>query len=280
MGGAVDRVERDVEDREADRARRRRGPASRPRLAHHGPTRASSSLSQARQDSRIRCGADHAGECTKRRSGGGLRGDRSTAGPTIGKTTAPTAAARRDRSLQCRCLSLPASRCRFTPRSSRPTTFAASSTARIDERFAEHLGRAFGSEAIAAGERAVAVGRDGRLSGPALAAALIRGLASTGLDVVDLGAVTTPMLYYVAATRGGTVARAACRSPAATTRRTTTASRWCWPAAPSTATTSSACAGASRPSDYASGSAAASRRWTSRPSTRRASPATASWRDR
>jgi phosphomannomutase len=72
----------------------------------------------------------------------------------------------------------------------------------IDERFAEHLGRAFGSEAVAAGEKAVAVGRDGRLSGPGLAAALIRGLASTGLDVVDIGAVTTPMLYYVAATRG------------------------------------------------------------------------------
>src|SRR6478672_3141716 len=72
----------------------------------------------------------------------------------------------------------------------------------IDERFAEHLGRAFGSEAAAAGESAVAVGRDGRLSGPELSAALIRGLVSTGIDVVDLGAVTTPMLYYVAATRG------------------------------------------------------------------------------
>jgi len=72
----------------------------------------------------------------------------------------------------------------------------------IDETVAEHLGRAFGTEAVAAGERAVAVGRDGRLSGPGLAAALIRGLASTGLDVVDIGAVTTPMLYYVAATRG------------------------------------------------------------------------------
>lgn len=71
----------------------------------------------------------------------------------------------------------------------------------IDEAFAEHLGRAFGSQAREAGERAVAVGRDGRLSGPALSAALMRGLASTGLDVVDLGAVTTPMLYYVAATR-------------------------------------------------------------------------------
>jgi phosphomannomutase len=72
----------------------------------------------------------------------------------------------------------------------------------IDEAFAEHLGRAFGTEAIKAGEKAVAVGRDGRLSGPGLVAALARGLASTGLDVVDLGAVTTPMLYYVAATRG------------------------------------------------------------------------------
>lgn len=72
----------------------------------------------------------------------------------------------------------------------------------IDEAFAEHLGRAFGSEAVAAGEKAVAVGRDGRLSGPGLATALIQGLKSTGLDVVDLGPVTTPMLYYVAATRG------------------------------------------------------------------------------
>jgi phosphomannomutase len=78
----------------------------------------------------------------------------------------------------------------------------------LDEAFAEHLGRAFGSEALAAGERAVAVGRDGRLSGPALSAALIKGLVSTGLDVVDLGPVTTPMLYYVAATRG----RHGCRS--------------------------------------------------------------------
>jgi phosphomannomutase len=71
----------------------------------------------------------------------------------------------------------------------------------LDEQFAEHLGRAFGTEALKAGEKAVAVGRDGRVSGPGLAAALMRGLASTGLDVVDLGAVTTPIVYYVAATR-------------------------------------------------------------------------------
>jgi len=78
----------------------------------------------------------------------------------------------------------------------------------LDEGLAEHLGRAFGTEVRRAGDRAVAVGRDGRLSGPALSAALIQGLRSTGLDVVDLGPVTTPMLYYVAATRG----RHGCRS--------------------------------------------------------------------
>ena len=72
----------------------------------------------------------------------------------------------------------------------------------LDERLAEHLGRAFGSDALALGERAVVVARDGRVSGPSLVAALTRGLVSTGIDVVDLGAVTTPMLYYVAATRG------------------------------------------------------------------------------
>ena len=72
----------------------------------------------------------------------------------------------------------------------------------VDAVFAEHLGRAFGTEALKIGEKAVAVGRDGRLSGPALSAALVRGLASTGVNVIDVGAVTTPMLYYMAATRG------------------------------------------------------------------------------
>ncbi len=46
------------------------------------------------------------------------------------------------------------------------------------------------------------VGSDVHLSGPAFSGALIRGLVSTGLDLVDLGAVTTSVLYYVAATCG------------------------------------------------------------------------------
>jgi phosphomannomutase len=53
----------------------------------------------------------------------------------------------------------------------------------LDAEVAEALGKAFGSAARAAGEKAVAVGRDGRLSGPALAEALIRGLVATGIQV-------------------------------------------------------------------------------------------------
>ncbi|MDN8615585.1 phosphomannomutase/phosphoglucomutase [Variovorax ginsengisoli] len=72
--------------------------------------------------------------------------------------------------------------------------------ATLDAEVAEALGRAFGSAARAAGETTVAVGRDGRLSGPALAQALIRGLVATGIEVIDVGAVTTPMLYFAAHT--------------------------------------------------------------------------------
>jgi len=72
--------------------------------------------------------------------------------------------------------------------------------ATLDAEVAEALGRAFGSAARAAGEKSVAVGRDGRLSGPALAEALIKGLVATGIEVIDVGAVTTPMLYFAAHT--------------------------------------------------------------------------------
>ena len=60
------------------------------------------------------------------------------------------------------------------------------------------IGRAIGSEAYYRGEQTVVVGRDGRLSGPDLADALIRGLRSTGRDVKDIGQVPTPVLYFAA----------------------------------------------------------------------------------
>ena len=70
----------------------------------------------------------------------------------------------------------------------------------VDEAVAEALGRAFGCAALREGEKAVAVGRDGRLSGPALSAALVRGLVAVGVEVIDVGLVTTPMLYFAANT--------------------------------------------------------------------------------
>jgi phosphomannomutase len=70
----------------------------------------------------------------------------------------------------------------------------------INESMAEALGKAFGSTALAEGEKMVAVGRDGRLSGPTLTAALIRGLVAAGIEVIDTGMVTTPILYFAANT--------------------------------------------------------------------------------
>ncbi len=58
------------------------------------------------------------------------------------------------------------------------------------------IGQAIGSVAHARGQTRVMVGRDGRLSGPELAAALGAGLAAAGLEVVDVGMVPTPVLYF------------------------------------------------------------------------------------
>ena len=70
----------------------------------------------------------------------------------------------------------------------------------VNEDMAHALGLAFGAAALRAGERTVAVGRDGRLSGPTLSAALVRGLVAAGVDVIDIGMATTPMLYFAAST--------------------------------------------------------------------------------
>ncbi|MGB5277714.1 MAG: phosphomannomutase/phosphoglucomutase [Gammaproteobacteria bacterium] len=58
------------------------------------------------------------------------------------------------------------------------------------------IGQAFASEARAQGQHTVVIGRDGRLSSPYLAKALSAGLCAGGCDVVDVGMVPTPVLYY------------------------------------------------------------------------------------
>lgn len=60
------------------------------------------------------------------------------------------------------------------------------------------IGRAIGSEALERDRDTVCVGRDGRLSGVELCGALARGLQQSGVNVIDVGQVTTPMLYFAA----------------------------------------------------------------------------------
>ncbi len=96
-----------------------------------------------------------------------------------------------------------------------PATFAAGGTTPPAEIFKEYdirgifgssltvdhammIGRALGSEAITRGLQRIAFGRDGRLSGPELGAAFVKGLQSSGIDVMDIGMVPTPVLYYAA----------------------------------------------------------------------------------
>jgi phosphomannomutase/phosphoglucomutase len=68
---------------------------------------------------------------------------------------------------------------------------------------AVHLvGKALGTRIREAGGRKAAVGRDARLSGPVFAKEVISALRSTGVDVLDLGIVPTPLTYFAAHTAG------------------------------------------------------------------------------
>ena len=71
----------------------------------------------------------------------------------------------------------------------------------INADFARALGRALASHARAADVSTVVVGRDGRLSGPELSQALQDGLLAGGVDVLDIGRVPTPLVYYAAHTQ-------------------------------------------------------------------------------
>lgn len=62
--------------------------------------------------------------------------------------------------------------------------------------WAGEIGRAVGSEALDRGDRAVVVGRDGRLSGPSMRDALVSGILASGADVIDVGMAPTPVVYF------------------------------------------------------------------------------------
>jgi len=66
----------------------------------------------------------------------------------------------------------------------------------LDTDIAYRIGAAVGSQACAQGEKGVVVGADGRLSSPQLSAALIQGLRDSGQDVINVGTVPTPLVYF------------------------------------------------------------------------------------
>ncbi len=68
----------------------------------------------------------------------------------------------------------------------------------LNDELAELIGRAF-VKFLAKTKLKIVVGRDNRLSSPALSKSLIRGITAMGVDVVDIGLATTPMLYFAVA---------------------------------------------------------------------------------
>ena len=66
----------------------------------------------------------------------------------------------------------------------------------LTEGIIELIGKAFGTYLRKDGRKKVSLGRDCRLSSPAFAKAMTHGINSTGVDVVDIGMVTTPMVYF------------------------------------------------------------------------------------
>ena len=66
----------------------------------------------------------------------------------------------------------------------------------LTEDLAERVGRAYSTYVGKHGVKTISVGRDGRLSSPALHKALLKGLLAGGLDVIDMGICTSPLVYF------------------------------------------------------------------------------------
>ncbi|MCI0482573.1 MAG: phosphomannomutase/phosphoglucomutase [Candidatus Dadabacteria bacterium] len=66
----------------------------------------------------------------------------------------------------------------------------------LNEDVLERIGKAYGTYIKDFGAKVVSIGRDCRLSSPDYSKAMTRGINSTGVDVIDIGMVSTPMLYF------------------------------------------------------------------------------------
>ncbi|MDO5103180.1 MAG: phosphomannomutase/phosphoglucomutase [Lautropia sp.] len=72
----------------------------------------------------------------------------------------------------------------------------------LSEEAVSAIGLVLGARARQAGIASMVVGRDGRLSGPRLAAALSAGICAAGVDVIDVGMVPTPLVYFATVLTG------------------------------------------------------------------------------
>ena len=68
----------------------------------------------------------------------------------------------------------------------------------LTKEHARLIGQALGSEARQRGLKSMSFARDGRLSGPELGQAFVQGVQASGIDVLDVGMVPTPVLYFAA----------------------------------------------------------------------------------
>ncbi len=84
----------------------------------------------------------------------------------------------------------------FNPRIFREYDIRGKAESDLHDAFVESLGRAYGTYVRRAGARLVALGRDCRQSGPRIFEAFATGVRATGIDIVDIGVVPTPVLYF------------------------------------------------------------------------------------
>src|SRR4051794_3145203 len=84
----------------------------------------------------------------------------------------------------------------MNPRVFREYDIRGNADADLEDPFVLDMGRAIGTYLCRAGARRIAVGQDCRLSSPRIHAALTRGLLETGIDIIDVGIVATPVLYF------------------------------------------------------------------------------------
>ena len=98
---------------------------------------------------------------------------------------------------------MPSSELPLSPKIFRANDIRGTVGVTLDASVIRQIGRALAAAAAARGADTIALGRDGRLSSEEFAEACKAGLLESGMTVVDIGMVPTPVLYYAAETHTG-----------------------------------------------------------------------------